>query len=105
MIQDLPDAEWMHRKDIQWAYDAITDLDLTFDALGFAHHVEPFQRLFDARPKMRIVIDHCMKPVIREDKFDRLGQGHGEDRQAPRRCSANSPASPPRQSPAGRWRP
>jgi len=75
MIQDLPDPEWMHRKDIQWAYDAITDLDLTFDALGYAHHVEPFQRLFDARPKMRIVIDHCMKPVIREGKFDDWARG------------------------------
>lgn len=75
MIQDLPDAGWMHRKDIQWAYDAITDLDLTFDALGYARHVEPFQRLFDARPKMRIVIDHCMKPVIREDRFADWAKG------------------------------
>lgn len=70
MIQDLPDAEWMHRKDVQWAFAAIVDLDITFDALGYPIHLDPFQRLFDAYPKMRIVIDHCMKPVIREDRFD-----------------------------------
>ncbi len=70
MIQDLPDAEWMHRKDVQWAFDAIIDLDLTFDALGFPIHLDAFRRLFDAYPNMRTVIDHCMKPVIREDQFE-----------------------------------
>lgn len=70
MIQDLPDAEWMHRADVQWAFDAIVDLDLTFDALGFPIHLDPFRRLFDRYPAMRTVIDHCMKPVIREDQFE-----------------------------------
>lgn len=75
MIQDLPDAEWMHRKDVQWAFDAIIDLDLSFDALGFPIHLDPFLRLFNRYPKMRIVIDHCMKPVIREGKFEPWAQG------------------------------
>jgi L-fuconolactonase len=70
MIQDLPDPHWMHHKDVQWAFDAIIDLDITFDALGYPIHLDPFQRLFDTYPKMRTVIDHCMKPVIREDRFD-----------------------------------
>jgi L-fuconolactonase len=69
MIQDLPDPEWMHRKDVQWAFDAIVDLDLTFDALGFPIHLEPFLRLFNRYPKMRIVVDHCMKPRIRDGGF------------------------------------
>jgi L-fuconolactonase len=70
MIQDLPDPLWMQGKDVQWAFSAIIDLDLTFDALGFPIHLDPFQRLFDRHPKMRTVIDHCMKPVIREDQFE-----------------------------------
>ena len=69
MIQDLPDAEWMHRQDVQWAFDAIIDLDLTFDALGFPLHLEPFLRLFKRYPKMRAVVDHCMKPRIRDEGF------------------------------------
>ncbi len=75
MIQDLPDAEWMHRNDVKWAFDAIVDLDLSFDALGFPLHIEPFQRLFDRYPKMRIVVDHCMKPKIRSDEFEDWAKG------------------------------
>lgn len=70
MIQDLPDPEWMHARDVQWAFDAIIDLDLTFDALGFPIHLNSFLRLFHHYPKMRIVVDHCMKPRIRDDAFD-----------------------------------
>ncbi len=70
MIQDLADPEWMHRPDVQWAYDAIMDLDLTFDALGFPIHLDAFRRLFDRYPTMRTVIDHCMKPVIRAVEFE-----------------------------------
>ena len=70
MIQDLPQVDWMHRAELQWAYEAIIDLDLTFDALGYPIHLDNFARLFDRYPKMRTVIDHCMKPVIRENAFD-----------------------------------
>jgi L-fuconolactonase len=75
MIQDIADPDWMHRLDVQWGYDAIVDLDLTFDALGFPLHIDNFQRLFDRYPRMRIVIDHCMKPVIREGRFDDWAAG------------------------------
>ena len=75
MIQDLPDAEWMHRQDVQWGFDAIIDLDLTFDALGFPLHLEPFLRLFKRFPKMRAVVDHCMKPRIRDAGFADWAQG------------------------------
>ena len=56
MIQDLPQVDWMHRADVQWAYEAIIDLDLTFDALGYPIHLDNFARLFDRYPKMRTVI-------------------------------------------------
>jgi L-fuconolactonase len=69
MIQDLPDPNWMRRPDVQWAFAAIVDHNLTFDALGFPVHLDPFLQLFEKYPTMRTVIDHCMKPVIREGKF------------------------------------
>ena len=75
MIQDLPDPNWMHRPDLEWAFDALIDLDLTFDALGYPIHLEPFQRLFDRYPMMRTVIDHGMKPAIREGAFDTWAKG------------------------------
>ncbi|WP_172299422.1 amidohydrolase [Pseudoruegeria sp. HB172150] len=65
MIQDIEDDAWMLRPDIQWAFQAIVDLDLTFDALGFPRHLQKFFTILTRYPQMRVVIDHCMKPQIR----------------------------------------
>ena len=64
MIQDIPDVNWMLREDIQWAYQALIDLDLTFDALGFPQHIDNFHTLFKRYPDMRVVLDHCLKPRL-----------------------------------------
>ena len=66
MIQDIPDVDWMLRADVQWAYRAVIDLDLTFDALGFPPHLDNFLTIFGRYPDLRVVIDHCMKPRIRD---------------------------------------
>ena len=39
---------------------------LTFDALGFPRHLSTFLALLKRHPDMRVVIDHCMKPQIRQ---------------------------------------
>lgn len=65
MIQDIEDDGWMLRSDVQWAYQAITDLDLTFDCLGFPRHLDNFRTVLTRYPDMRAVVDHCMKPQIR----------------------------------------
>lgn len=80
MIQDIPDVNWMLRDDVQWAYRAIIDLDLTFDALGFARHLPNFLTLMKRYPDMRVVYDHCMKPQIRDhsrgrDPFPEWAEG------------------------------
>ena len=66
MIQDIPDVDWMLRPDVQWAYEALVDLDLTFDALGFSRHLANFLTIIRRYPKLRVVVDHCMKPQIRD---------------------------------------
>lgn len=80
MIQDIPDVDWMLRDDVQWGYEAVVDLDLTFDALGFPPHLENFLALLTRYPDMRVVIDHCMKPQIRDhakgpEVFGRWAEG------------------------------
>ncbi|MEQ8658056.1 MAG: amidohydrolase family protein [Hyphomicrobiales bacterium] len=78
MIQDIPDDDWMLRADIQWAFAAVCELDITFDALGFPRHLANFHTLFTRYPSMRVVIDHCMKPQIRdhtEDNFSFWADG------------------------------
>jgi len=64
MIQDIADVNWMLCEDVGWAYRAIIDLDLSFDALGFAQHLDNFLALKQRYPAMRMVIDHIMKPQI-----------------------------------------
>ena len=80
MIQDIPDVHWMLRDDVQWGYAAVVDLDLTFDALGFPPHLDNFLILLRRYPEMRVVIDHCMKPRIRDhakrpELLDRWAEG------------------------------
>lgn len=75
MIQDIPDDDWMLRDDVQWGYKALTELDLTFDALGFPRHLDNFLTLLTRYPDMRTVIDHCMKPQIRDNAFDDWAAG------------------------------
>jgi len=65
MIQDLPDVNWMLGSDVQWAYEALIELDLTFDCLGYPQHLANFHTLLVRYPEMRAVIDHCMKPQLR----------------------------------------
>lgn len=74
MIQDIADVDWMLRDDVQWAYAALVDLDLSFDCLGFPRHLENFHRLLTRYPDMRAVIDHCMKPQLRSMTNDSFGQ-------------------------------
>ncbi len=64
MIQDIADDSWMLRSDVQWAFSALTDLNLTFDALGFPRHLSNFHTIFTRYPRLRAVVDHCMKPQI-----------------------------------------
>jgi L-fuconolactonase len=71
MIQDIPDTDWMLRPDVQWAFEALVDLDLTFDALGFSRHLANFLTVFKRYPKLRVVVDHCMKPQIRNHGTDK----------------------------------
>ena len=80
MIQDIADIDWMLRDEVQWAYKAIIDLDLTFDALGFPRHLDNFLTLLRRYPDLRVVIDHGMKPPIRDhtegpEVFDRWAEG------------------------------
>lgn len=78
MIQDIADDTWMLRDDVQWAFRAIADLELSFDALGFSRHLKLFLNVLQHYPSLRMVIDHCMKPAIRdpaEQSFNTWAEG------------------------------
>jgi L-fuconolactonase len=75
MIQDIPDDDWTLRPDLDWAFRAIIEHDVAFDALGFPRHLDRFVALFDKYPDMRVILDHCMKPQIADRAFDAWAPG------------------------------
>lgn len=78
MIQDIADDDWMLREDVQWGFEALADLGLRLDALGFPRHLARFERLLDRHPDLPIVIDHGMKPAIATGEgFDAWAEGLG----------------------------
>ena len=78
MIQDIADVNWVLRNDISWTFEALIDLNLTFDCLGIPKHLENFHKILNQYPNLRVVIDHCMKPEIRnhsETNFNFWAEG------------------------------
>ena len=64
MVQDIEDDNWLLRDDIQWAFAALHETGMRFDALGFPRHAAPFLEIFQRYPDLPVVIDHCLKPRI-----------------------------------------
>ncbi len=71
MVQDLPDDNWVLRADLTWAFAALQDMDLTFDALGYPRHARRFLQLCQRHPGLRVVLDHGLKPEIARGEFTR----------------------------------
>ncbi|MFY2825432.1 amidohydrolase family protein [Ruegeria sp. MALMAid1280] len=65
MIQDIPDPNWMIGDDLTQAFEAMQRHDLTFDALTLPQHLRPLRQLLSRHPRMRVVIDHGSKPLIK----------------------------------------
>ena len=70
MIQDLPDDDWMLREDVSWAFGAVQQFDLVFDALVFPRHLPALARLLKRYPGLTVIIDHAAKPAIGAGQFD-----------------------------------
>lgn len=64
MIQDIDDVDWMLRDDVEWGYRAVSELGLSFDALGHPRHLRNFHTILKRFPDLKVVMDHCMKPTI-----------------------------------------
>lgn len=64
MLQDLPDPDWILQAALAPALDAMAACNLVLDALIKPAHLPRIRRLAQARPALRIVIDHAAKPAI-----------------------------------------
>ncbi|WKL58902.1 amidohydrolase family protein [Asticcacaulis sp. ZE23SCel15] len=64
MLQSLADDDWINQPVVAPALEALTQHDLSFDALIFTRHLPAIDRLAKTYPGLRIVIDHGAKPPI-----------------------------------------
>ncbi|HEY2862716.1 MAG TPA: amidohydrolase family protein [Casimicrobiaceae bacterium] len=64
MLQDLSDAAWIGRPEVQPALAALPQLKLCLDALVTPRELKPLLAAIERHPHLAVVIDHCAKPDI-----------------------------------------
>lgn len=64
MLQDIDDANWMLRPDIQATLLALPALGVRFDALVKPAHLPALLATLERNPDLDVVIDHAAKPEI-----------------------------------------
>src|ERR1700761_9633036 len=70
MVQDLPDDDWLLRRDLKAAMDAMVEHGLVFDALIYPRHLPRLAAFLDRYPDLAVVLDHGAKPFIRDKVLD-----------------------------------
>ncbi|WP_299949505.1 amidohydrolase family protein [uncultured Ruegeria sp.] len=64
MLQDIEDTDWILRPHVMEALKQVADRGLRLDALVVPRHLDVLAAMAECLPNLRIVIDHCAKPVI-----------------------------------------
>ncbi len=75
MIQDIADDDWMLGPDLAAGLETLQNLDLTFDALVLQKHLPSLDRFLELYPNLRVVIDHCAKPIFKDRAFSQWAEG------------------------------
>ncbi len=70
MLQDIEDADWMLKRSLAPALQAMAERNLTFDALVRPLHLPMLLRFCERYPELRVVLDHGAKPNIAAREFD-----------------------------------
>ena len=70
MIQNIDDDAWMLRETLKPAISAMVAHNLTFDALVLPRHLNNLNLFLERYPELTVVVDHCAKPNIRNQKFE-----------------------------------
>jgi L-fuconolactonase len=64
MVQDISDPDWLDRRSLDAAFEALIVNDLAFDALVMPRHFGALERRLQRHSELRAVIDHAGKPDI-----------------------------------------
>ena len=79
MLQDIADTDWILQPAVMNNLAFAAEMGLSLDALITPRHFSAISEVATAHPELRIVIDHCAKPV-----FDGADPGDGWRRQMTR---------------------
>lgn len=66
MIQDIPEDGWMLGAELTHTFVALSERDLSFDALIQPRHLKSLIELVERHPSLRVAINHCGKPEVRD---------------------------------------
>eukprot|EP00903_Cladosiphon_okamuranus_P000997 g995.t1 len=64
MLQDIADTNWILKPAVLTNLAIVADMGLSLDALITPRHFSAISEVAAAQPDLRIVIDHCAKPVF-----------------------------------------
>jgi L-fuconolactonase len=70
MVQDISDPDWLDRRSLDAAFEAMIVNDLVFDALVTPRHLAALIRRLRRHPRLRAVLDHAGKPDIANAKVE-----------------------------------
>lgn len=66
MLQDIEDAAWVLRPELRPVFEVLVERGLRFDALIQPRHLPSLVALSERHPGLRICINHCGKPEVRD---------------------------------------
>jgi L-fuconolactonase len=70
MVQDIPDAQWLGRHELDRAFAFMSRRDLVFEALVRPSQLEVLRSRLLRHPDLVAVLDHAGKPAIGYGDFD-----------------------------------
>jgi L-fuconolactonase len=75
MVQDIADPEWLAGRQLDRAFQSMTEHDLAFDALVTPRHLPVLAERLARHPELRAVVDHAAKPDVTEATLDSWSRG------------------------------
>ena len=70
VVQDEPDDDFIVRPDVVRGLGELSRRGVPFDLLFYVRHLRHAATVADRWPDLRLVIDHCAKPRIKDRAFD-----------------------------------
>jgi len=74
MLQGMEDDRWIVRPDVKKNIHLLIANDFPIDILIYPKHLSVIVDLLEEFPTLRAVIDHCAKPNIKEQQWDKWAE-------------------------------